>query len=261
MNSSRGRTPAQNSMAKAMPMNTIALPRSGCLSTRRNGTPTMSPGIEQVAERARRLLPARTGSGPASAPWPPWPAPTAGRSGARRPRASCGCSAPCPPRCPTTSTTPSSTRLKAYSAGASHSSSRSETWNTTQPGHDADAEPEELAVPDAGGAGRHVGLPGRVEREQAEQHQAEAHPEEPPVERGGPHGRSPARRTLSSRACAAAESGSSSTGRGAVSWGRTASSSRTFTLIGADGVRARGCSGGASGRRTAPPWCRARRTP
>ena len=35
--------------------------------------------------------------------------------------------------------------------------------------------------------------------------------------------------------------------------GSTASSSRTLTLIGADGVRARGCSAGAPGRRTAPP--------
>ena len=46
-NSSRGRTPAQNSMAKAMPMNTMALPRSGCLSTSRNGTPTIRPGTSR----------------------------------------------------------------------------------------------------------------------------------------------------------------------------------------------------------------------
>ena len=43
-NRSRGRTPDQKSMANAIPMNTIALPRSGCLSTRRKGMPTMMPG-------------------------------------------------------------------------------------------------------------------------------------------------------------------------------------------------------------------------
>ena len=60
MNSSRGRTPAQNSMAKAIPMNTIALPRSGCLSTSRNGTPTMSPGISRSrSERGGSFRPER----------------------------------------------------------------------------------------------------------------------------------------------------------------------------------------------------------
>jgi hypothetical protein len=48
-NRSRGRTPAQNSIANRMPTKTMALPRSGCLSTSRNGTPTMSPGPSRSA--------------------------------------------------------------------------------------------------------------------------------------------------------------------------------------------------------------------
>ena len=55
---SRGRTPAQNSMAKAIPMKTMALPRSGCLSTSRKGTPTIRPGTAGPA-----------GSGAAPAGW------------------------------------------------------------------------------------------------------------------------------------------------------------------------------------------------
>ena len=55
-NSSRGRTPAQNSIAKRMPMKTMALPRSGCLSTSRNGNPDDQAGHDQVAQRPRRLL-------------------------------------------------------------------------------------------------------------------------------------------------------------------------------------------------------------
>ncbi len=44
MKSIRGRTPDQNSMAKKTPTNTRALPRSGCFSTSRQGTPTISTG-------------------------------------------------------------------------------------------------------------------------------------------------------------------------------------------------------------------------
>ena len=51
-------------------------------------------------------------------------------------------------------------------------------------GRDTDPEPEELANPHAGGAGGDVGLPGGIEREQAEQHEAEADEQEPAVERG-----------------------------------------------------------------------------
>ena len=59
-NRSLGRTPAQNSMAKAIPTKTMALPRSGCLRTRRNGTPTISPGTSRSrSERGGSRRPER----------------------------------------------------------------------------------------------------------------------------------------------------------------------------------------------------------
>jgi hypothetical protein len=56
-NRSRGRTPAQNIIEKKMPMKTTALPRSGCFSTIRQGTPTISAGpIRSRSDRGGSFL-------------------------------------------------------------------------------------------------------------------------------------------------------------------------------------------------------------
>ncbi len=55
------RTPAQNSMAKKMPTNTIAVPRSGCSMMSSHGTATTSAGFHSsISDRGASRLAAST---------------------------------------------------------------------------------------------------------------------------------------------------------------------------------------------------------
>jgi hypothetical protein len=77
---SRGRTPAQNSIAKKIPINTMALPRSGSFMTSRKGAPTMRRGtMRSRSDRggSRRLERYRASINtvatlPTSDGWPIW---------------------------------------------------------------------------------------------------------------------------------------------------------------------------------------------
>src|SRR2546425_11411612 len=80
--SSDGLVPAQNSMKNRIATKTMALPRSGCLSTSRHGIPAMSPGMirsRSVAGASRMAASWRasiriTASFASSAGWPKrWP--------------------------------------------------------------------------------------------------------------------------------------------------------------------------------------------
>ena len=165
-NSIRGRTPDQNSMAKKIPTNTRALPRSGCLSTMRNGTPTISAGpIRSLRERGG-FFPAGQKPGQhehgghlgqlggladlMSADGEPAVA-TLGGAG-----------------------TGADHQHQAQQQDAEgvqrggHPLEHPERDVVDHPaGHDAHAEPDELALPHAGRPGGHIGLARRVERGQA----------------------------------------------------------------------------------------------
>ena len=54
-------TPAQNSIAKKIPTNTMPVPRSGCSMMSTNGTPTMSAGFHSsIIARGASRRPAST---------------------------------------------------------------------------------------------------------------------------------------------------------------------------------------------------------
>ena len=104
MKSSDGLTPAQNSIRNRMPMKTMALPRSGCLSTRRKRHPGDQAGRHQLAQVSGRLAQAGEVARQHQDRRRAWPVRPAGRSGARRSRASSWCRRRSPRPVPTTST-------------------------------------------------------------------------------------------------------------------------------------------------------------
>src|SRR5712671_2192685 len=130
--SSDGFVPAQNSMRKRIATKTMALPRSGCLSTSKQGKPAMIPGMirsRSVAGGSRSV---------------------ASQRASIRMVASLASSAGCPNRCPAiaihdllpaavpapvpmTSVSSSKNNVIAYTHGVAHSSMRGDVRNVIPP--------------------------------------------------------------------------------------------------------------------------------
>ena len=134
-------------------MKTMALPRSGCLSTRRNGTPGDQAGRHQLAQVAGRLARAPRDSAPASGSRRAWPAPPAGRSGARRSTSQLLVPAAVPTPVPTASVSRSSRMANDVRGGRQPFQQPERDPEHHRGRDDPDGHPDQLAHPDVAAPG------------------------------------------------------------------------------------------------------------
>ena len=155
----------------------MALPRSGCLRTSRNGTPDDQAGHRSGRAGSRRLPEAGEVPGQHQHRRDLGELRRLADLVARRSTSQLLLLAAVPAPVPTASMSSRRTMPKPYSRRRQPLQERGETLeDTTATATTPIADPDELAEPHAGGLGRHVGLPGRVEHEQAERDEQAASP-------------------------------------------------------------------------------------